>query len=125
MLFIYFISTSILDKSYTIGILRVLRCKAFDVITIFIIESFLLGILTVFFSELATFIICTAINGFLLAKTGLLITIINASIFVYLSMFGIIITIAVLSGILSTAKLTKSMPFDFQKKIYEQTVRLK
>ena len=114
-LFVYFISTSILDKSYTIGILRVLGCKAFDVITVFIIESLLLGILTVIFSELGTFIICTAINGFLLAKTGLLITILNANIFVFLSIFGIIITIAVLSGILSTAKLIKSMPLDFLK----------
>lgn len=91
-----FISVSIANKKREIGILRAVGARSTDVFKIFFSESFMIALICVVLSSLASVALCGAINGLLAESIG-------ASLFVFgIGSFALVVGIAVLTAVVAT-----------------------
>lgn len=91
-----FISVSIANKKREIGILRAVGARGTDVFKIFFSESFVIALICVVLSSLASVALCGAINGLLAESIG-------ASLFVFgIGSFALVVGIAVVTAVVAT-----------------------
>ena len=109
----YFVYSGVKDKSYTVGVLRILGCKPFDVITIFLIESLFIGISIAVLSVAATFGICGICNLVLNRYTKSFIILFAPDILSCVILLLGVTLISFLTGLMSSKQLLKGRPLDY------------
>lgn len=110
LLFSNFISVSISQKTREIGILRAVGARSFDVFKIFFSESFVISVICVALSTVASIVICHFINVSLASTLG-------ASIFVFgplsfIILVGIAFVTAIIATFLPVYNAAKKKPVD-------------
>ena len=107
-----FISTSISYKKREIGVLRALGARGSDVFGIFFNESLIIAAINFVLSTIATIVICNVLNGIVLAKLPVDITLLNAGIRQIVLIMGVSVLSAFLGSFLPTFKISKKRPID-------------
>ena len=107
-----FISTSISYKKREIGVLRALGARGSDVFGIFFNESLIIAAINFVLSSIATIIICNVLNGIVLAKLPVDITLLNAGIRQIVLIMGVSVLSAFLGSFLPTFKISRKRPID-------------
>jgi len=96
LLFSNFISVSISNKIKEIGILRAVGARSIDVFKIFFSESFVIALICIIISTIATIIACNVINLLLATEIG-------ASIMVFgFGSFAVLVGIAIVTAVIAT-----------------------
>ncbi len=91
-----FISASITQKKREIGILRAVGARSTDVFKIFFSESFVIGVICVLLSSIASVLLCNLLNTALASEIG-------ASLFVFgAASFMVLIAVAIVTVVVAT-----------------------
>ena len=107
-----FISTSISYKKREIGVLRALGARGSDVFGIFFNESLIIAAINFVLSAVATIVVCNVLNGIILAKLPVDITLLNAGIRQIVLIMGVSVLSAFLGSFLPTFKISRKRPID-------------
>ena len=107
-----FISTSISYKKREIGVLRALGARGSDVFGIFFNESLIIAAINFVLSTIATIVVCNVLNGIVLAKLPVDITLLNAGIRQVILIMGVSVLSAFLGSFLPTFKISRKRPID-------------
>ena len=110
LLFSNFISVSISNKIKEIGILRAVGARSIDVFKIFFSESFVIALICIIISTIATIIACNVINLLLATEIGASIMVFGFGSFAVL--VGIAIVTAVIATFLPVYNAAKKKPVD-------------
>ena len=96
LLFSNFISVSITNKIKEIGILRAVGARSIDVFKIFFSESFVIALICVAISTVATIIACDVVNLILANEVG-------ASVMVFgIASFAVLVLVALVTAVIAT-----------------------
>ena len=107
-----FISTSISYKKREIGVLRALGARGSDVFGIFFNESLIIAAINFVLSTIATIVVCNVLNGIILAKLPVDITLLNAGIRQIVLIMGVSVLSAFIGSFLPTFKISRKRPID-------------
>lgn len=110
VLFMYFIISSINTSKKTIGILRALGARLFDVSKIYYLESFIIGMVSFILSSIITYFACIVGNNIISKNLFLSIKPIIFRIDLIYLMFIIVIILVTVSFILPVFKIAKTKP---------------
>ena len=112
-----YLNITINARQKDIGILRALGARKNDIMKIFILESLLIGILSVIIASIGGFVINEVGNNILYNNYGLLIFVLDFGIIQVLLILGIAVTIALLSTFIPVYKYSKKKPIDVINKV--------
>ena len=107
-----FISTSISYKKREIGVLRALGARGSDVFGIFFNESLIIAAINFVLSSIATIVVCNVLNGIILAKLPVDISLLNAGIRQIALILGVSVASAFIGSFLPTFKISRKRPID-------------
>jgi len=112
LLLMNYISTSISYKKREIGVLRALGARSVDVFGIFFNESLIIASINFILSTIATFIICSVINSYLILSLGITISLFNASIRQLILIIIVSVASAFISSFIPVMKISRKKPID-------------
>lgn len=103
---------SVTDRCSTIGVLSALGCSNKQISKIFLIKSFLIGIIIFLFALIFTWIACLALKAWFLSAFRLNVHVIEFKIKTTLILMGVILLFSLLEAMLPTLKILKNRPLD-------------
>ena len=107
-----YISTSIVSKRQSIGVLRALGSGGADVFKMFLTESMVIAFINGVLANVFTYVACIAVNYYLTEYMHLVVDFAIFGVRQILVIFGISIVTAIISSITPIIKIAKEKPVD-------------
>ncbi len=115
-MFFNYISTSVVNKRPTIGILRCLGSNSKNILTIFTIESIVMAIINGLLATAFTALGCLLVNMYIINVMNISVSFAIFGIRQFIIIFGISLLTAIVSSAFPIIKISKEKPVDLIRK---------